>query len=148
MTARPMQEPGRQPLGFWTARAGEAIRARTRGALAEIGVSQPQWWVLHQLSLAPDGARRGQVVETVGPNESDAAIEQAIDAAVAAGWVAVEGDTLRLTAEGAARFHRAAQIQEDLQRERMQGITEVEFTTAITVLQRTITNVGGDAWHW
>lgn len=35
-----------------------------------------------------------------------------------------------------------------LQEERMQGITEEEFVTTITVLQRTIKNVGGDAWHW
>jgi len=30
----------------------------------------------------------------------------------------------------------------------MQGISEAEFVTAIRVMQRTIENVGGNAWHW
>ena len=46
------------------------------------------------------------------------------------------------------QFDRAARVQQMLQEERMQGITEEEFVTTITVLQRTIKNVGGDAWHW
>ena len=35
-----------------------------------------------------------------------------------------------------------------LQDERMQGISQDDFATTIRVLQRTIENVGGDAWHW
>lgn len=45
MNKQAMQPPANQPIGFWTARAGEAIRARTRGALEAIGVTQPGWWV-------------------------------------------------------------------------------------------------------
>ncbi|SNT00025.1 hypothetical protein SAMN05421642_10818 [Rhodococcoides kyotonense] len=29
----------------------------------------------------------------------------------------------------------------------MQGISQDDFATTIRVLQRTIENVGGDAWH-
>ncbi len=55
MNKQAMQPPANQPIGFWTARAGEAIRTRTRGALEAIGVTQPGWWVLHQLSLRLKG---------------------------------------------------------------------------------------------
>lgn len=41
MNKQAMQPPANQPIGFWTARAGEAIRTRTRGALEAIGVTQP-----------------------------------------------------------------------------------------------------------
>jgi hypothetical protein len=143
-----MQPPSRQPIGFWTVRAGEAIRARTRGALEEIGVTQPEWWVLHQLSRHPEGIDRVDVVETIGPNDTPAVIESAIDAAIAKGWIHAEGAQLRLSDAGTERFERAAAVQEALQAERMEGITAEEFATTISVLQRTIVNVGGDAWHW
>jgi hypothetical protein len=145
---QPMQPPSRQPIGFWAARAGEAIRARTRGALREIGVTQPEWWVLHQLSLHPEGVGRAAVVETIGPNETPAAIESAIDSAIEKGWIQVEGPNLLPTEAGAEQFERSAEVQKVLQAERMEGITVEDFTTTISVLQKTIANVGGDAWHW
>lgn len=55
---------------------------------------------------------------------------------------------LRSTELGTDMFERGAAVQRDLQAERMQGITEAEFATAITVLQRTTTNVAGTAWRW
>lgn len=143
-----MGPPSRQPIGFWTARAAEAVRARTRGALREIGVSQPEWWVLHQLSLHPEGVERTAVVDTIGPNETPAVIEAAIDAAIGKGWIEAGGTRLLPSEVGTALFERAAALQRTLQAERMVGITDEDFATTITVLQKTIVNVGGDAWHW
>jgi DNA-binding MarR family transcriptional regulator len=48
----------------------------------------------------------------------------------------------------AEQFRRASEVQHELLAERMQGITDDEIATTIRVLQRTIENVGGDAWHW
>ncbi|MDZ7911573.1 MAG: MarR family winged helix-turn-helix transcriptional regulator [Rhodococcus sp. (in: high G+C Gram-positive bacteria)] len=148
MTNQPMQPPANQPIGFWTARAGEAIRARTRGALEAIGVTQPQWWALHQLSLHPEGMERAVLLRTIGPNESTDVIDAAVDSALDLGWAREEESVLLPTDAGSQQFDRAARVQQMLQEERMQGISEEEFVTTITVLQRTITNVGGDAWHW
>ena len=143
-----MQPAALQPLGFWTARAGEAIRARTRGRLAELGVTQPEWWVLHQLSLHPTGMSDGDIVSVVGPNDSDEAIVHAIASGIERGWIARSGELVRLTDTGTQRFHAAAEVQRELNDERRQGISDRDYATTIEVLQRTITNVGGDAWHW
>ncbi|MCY4669545.1 MAG: hypothetical protein OXC29_16365, partial [Rhodococcus sp.] len=81
MNKQAMQPPANQPIGFWTARAGEAIRTRTRGALEAIGVTQPGWWVLHQLSLHPEGVERAVLLRTIGPNESTDVLEARISRA-------------------------------------------------------------------
>ncbi|OKH66368.1 hypothetical protein EB72_05355 [Mycobacterium sp. SWH-M1] len=143
-----MQPAALQPLGFWTVRAGEAIRARTRGRLAELGVTQPEWWVLHQLSMHPSGMEENEIIAIVGPNESDESIVDAIAAGVGKGWIDRAGSRVRLTDDGADRFHAAAEVQRQLNDERRQGISDREYATTIEVLQRTITNVGGNAWHW
>ncbi|OZC88717.1 hypothetical protein CH254_12640 [Rhodococcus sp. 06-412-2C] len=145
---RPMQPPERQPIGFWTARAGEAIRARTRGALHDIGITQPEWWLLHQVSLHPAGADREATIEKIGHNDTPEAIVEALDSARAKGWITESNSRVTFTPEGKKQFRRGADVQQMLQDERMQGIGQDEFVTAIQVLQKTIQNVGGDAWHW
>ncbi|MEK8069293.1 MarR family winged helix-turn-helix transcriptional regulator [Rhodococcoides navarretei] len=147
-TNRPMQPPERQPIGFWTARAGGAIRARTRGALHDIGVTQPEWWLLHQISLHPAGADRGETIEKIGHNDTPDAIVEAIDSARSKGWIVESNSSLKFTPDGRDTFRSAADLQNMLQDERMNGISEADFVTTIEVLQRTIQNVGGDAWHW
>ena len=142
-----MQPPELQPIGFWTARAGEAIRARTRGALHEIGVTQPEWWLLHQISLHPAGADRAETIEKIGHNDTPEAIVEAIDSARSKGWIVESNSRLKFTPDGRDTFRRAADLQNMLQEERMNGISAADFVTTIEVLQRTIRNVGGDAWH-
>lgn len=143
-----MQPPERQPIGFWTARAGEAIRARTRGALHEIGVTQPEWWLLHQISLHPAGADRAATIEKIGHNDTPEVIVEAIDSAESKGWIVESNSRMKFTPDGRDVFRRAADLQNMLQEERMRGISEADFVTTIEVLQRTIENVGGNAWHW
>ncbi|MDI6626617.1 MAG: MarR family winged helix-turn-helix transcriptional regulator [Rhodococcus sp. (in: high G+C Gram-positive bacteria)] len=147
-TLRPMQPPERQPIGFWTVRAGEAIRARIRGALHEIGLTQAEWWLLHQISLHPAGADRAETVEKIGQNDTPEAIVEAIASARDKGWIMESSSRMTFTPEGEEQFRRAADVQQMLQDERMQGISQDDYVTTIRVLQRTIQNVGGDTWHW
>lgn len=143
-----MQPPLKQPIGFWTVRAGEAIRHRTRSRLAEVVVPQPEWWVLHQLSLDEGGVSEEKIVDTVGPNESPAVIREAIAALLDKGWIRAASGTLRWTDTGRDKFRAAFRVQGELEAERRQGISDEDYATAITVMQRTIENVGGSAWHW
>lgn len=143
-----MQPRELQPIGFWTARAGDAIRNRIRAALAEVGVSQPEWWLLQQISLHPAGADRAETIEKIGHNDTPDAIVEAIASARDKGWIIESNLRLTFTPKGEAQFRRAADVQQMLQDERMQGIGQDEYVTTIRVLQRTIQNVGGDAWHW
>ncbi|WP_241472391.1 MarR family winged helix-turn-helix transcriptional regulator [Mycolicibacterium neoaurum] len=145
---REMQPAALQPIGFWSVRAGEAIQARTRGRLSELGVSQPEWWVLHQLSMHSRGMSEAELVSVVGPNESDDSIVRAIASGVDKGWLGRVGDHVRLTELGGQTFDAAAEVQRELNDERRRGVSDDDYATTIEVLQRTITNVGGSAWHW
>lgn len=145
---KPMQPPKNQPIGFWTVRAGEAVRERTQGALGEIGVAQAEWWLLHQLSLRPDGIDRDETIEKIGHNDTPEAIVDAIVSAEEKGWLIESGSQLTSTDAGVDKFREMSELQRQLQDERMQGISEDDFITTIRVLQRTIENVGGNAWHW
>ncbi|MFW0793333.1 hypothetical protein AAFP30_05935 [Gordonia sp. CPCC 205515] len=88
------------------------------------------------------------MIEVIGPNDSDDAIRAAIDEAIANGWIIRISGVLSASPAGRDIFRIAADVQQELEIERRQGISDTDYVTTIRTLQRTIENVGGSAWHW
>lgn len=136
-----------QPIGYWSWAAYKAVIDRTRAALAGIGTTQPQWWVLNQVAGAP---KARDEVSALLRNYLDTGqeMEPEIDETIAWGWITQTPDGhLTLTADGRAFYEKAAALQTDLWTERHAGISDEEYLTTMKVLQRFIHNTGGKAWH-
>ncbi|MFJ8472084.1 MarR family winged helix-turn-helix transcriptional regulator [Kitasatospora sp. NPDC094011] len=140
----------KQPIGYWSWAAYDAVVNRTRGALAELGATQPQWWVLAQLGRAEEPRSRADVSAVLRGylDTGQEALDAEIDATVRRGWVTESaGGRVDLTPEGRAFFDRLAARQDELWAERHAGISDDEYLTTMKVLQRFIRNTGGRAWH-
>ncbi|MER6298922.1 MarR family winged helix-turn-helix transcriptional regulator [Kitasatospora sp. NPDC001539] len=140
----------KQPIGYWSWAAYKAVVTRTRGALAELGTTQPQWWVLAQLARAEEPRTRDDVSAVLRDylDTGQEALDADIDATVARGWVTESaGGRLDLTPEGRAFYDKAAALQDELWAERHADISDEEYLTTLKVLQRVIRNTGGRAWH-
>ncbi|MEU0194904.1 MarR family winged helix-turn-helix transcriptional regulator [Streptomyces afghaniensis] len=139
-----------QPIGYWSWAAFKAVVSRTQAALAEIGTTQPQWWVLAQVARA-DTVRSRHEVSRLLVNYLDTgsdAMEREIDATIAQGWITEDAEgRLTITEEGQAFYDKAAALQSELWAERHAGVSDEEYLTTIKVLQRFIHNTGGRAWH-
>ncbi|GAA2285056.1 hypothetical protein GCM10010145_55720 [Streptomyces ruber] len=139
-----------QPIGYWSWAAHKAVVTRTRAALAGIGLTQPQWWVLAQVSGADTAKSRDEVSRLLRDYLDTGAetLESEIDGAVVQGWITEDSaGRLSLTAEGGALHAKAAALQRELWEERHAGISDEEYLTCLKVLQRFIHNTGGRAWH-
>ncbi|MFH8630692.1 MarR family winged helix-turn-helix transcriptional regulator [Streptomyces lydicus] len=139
-----------QPIGYWSWAAYKAVVTRTRAALAGIGTTQPQWWVLAQVARADTARTRDEVSRVLrgyldtGPE----AMDSEIDETLAQGWLTEDAEgRLHLTADGRTFYDRAAALQGELWAERHAGISDEEYLTTVKVLQRFIHNTGGHAWH-
>ncbi|MFI8853576.1 MarR family transcriptional regulator [Streptomyces sp. 891-h] len=139
-----------QPIGYWSWAAYNAVVSRTRGALAGIGTTQPQWWVLAQVARAESVKTRAEVSGLLrnyldtGPE----VMESEIDRTIAQGWLTEDTQGhLGITAEGRAFYEKAAALQDELWAERHAGISDAAYLTTLKVLQRFIHNTGGSAWH-
>ncbi|MFI8312587.1 MarR family transcriptional regulator [Streptomyces microflavus] len=138
-----------QPAVYWTGLAYEALIGFTRDRQAELGFTQPQFWLLRNLSgndLSPDGegmtvpglqhAMRGYIrPEDDLTAESEVLVER--------GWLTRDGDgRLWITeAGGEARVglkRHAPAIRERIHR----GIDDADYVTALRVLQQMIRNTG------
>ncbi|MGW5665083.1 MarR family winged helix-turn-helix transcriptional regulator [Streptomyces sp. NPDC003758] len=139
-----------QPIGYWSWAAYKAIVTRTRAALAGIGTTQPQWWVLAQVARADTVKTRGDVSSLLRNylDTGSATMESEIDRTIAQGGITEDVDgRLSITAEGRAFYDRAAALQDELWAERHTGISDEEYLTTLKVLQRFIHNTRGHAWH-
>jgi hypothetical protein len=140
----------KQPIGYWSWAAYKAVVSRTQGALAGIGTTQPQWWVIAQVARADTVRTRDEVSRLLRGylDKGPEVMESEIDGTIAAGWITEDAEgRLGITPEGRAFFEKAAALQDELWAERHAGISDEEYLTTLKVLQRFIHNTGGQAWH-
>ncbi|MEV0186946.1 MarR family winged helix-turn-helix transcriptional regulator [Kitasatospora purpeofusca] len=139
-----------QPAAYWTGVAYEALIAFTRARQAEKGYTQPQFWLLRNLSkndISPDGAGmtvpelRAAMASYLRP-EDDLAAEAA--PLVERGWLTQDADQrLWLTEEGEQARVDLARNAPAIRAALHAGIDDADYVTALKVLHRLIRNAGG-----
>ncbi|MGW1767227.1 MarR family transcriptional regulator [Streptomyces sp. NPDC002073] len=141
-----------QPAAYWTGVAYEALIAYTRARQAEKGYTQPQFWLLRNLSendISPDG--RGMTLSELQKAmssyirpEDDLAAESAV--LVERGWLTLDAEhRLWLTEEGEKARVDLARNAPAIRAALHEGIDDSEYITTLKVLQRLIRNAGGPA---
>ncbi|UQX04195.1 MarR family transcriptional regulator [Streptomyces sp. RerS4] len=139
-----------QPAAYWTGVAYEALIAYTRARQVEKGYTQPQFWLLRNLSvndISPDGQGmtlpelREAMASYIRP-EDDLAVEAEV--LLDRGrltrdtqnrlWLTEEGEQARVDLARNAPAIRAALHQ---------GIDDADYVTTVKVLQQLIRNAGG-----
>ncbi|MDX3540336.1 MarR family transcriptional regulator [Streptomyces sp. MB09-01] len=139
-----------QPIGYWAWAAYDAVVTRTRGALAGIGTTQPQWWVLAQVAQAAAVKTREEVTGILQGYLAvgGTVVAEEIDTTIARGRITQDAEgRLGITSEGREFFEQAAALQRELWAERHARTSDEEYLTTLKVLQRFIRNTGGQAWH-
>ncbi|MFJ4794931.1 MarR family transcriptional regulator [Kitasatospora purpeofusca] len=139
-----------QPAAYWTGVAYEALIAFTRARQAEKGYTQPQFWLLRNLSkndISPEGA--GMTVPELRVAmasylraEDDLTAEAAV--LVERGWLTQDADRrLWLTEEGERARVDLARNAPAIRAAIHAGIDDADYVTALKVLRQLIRNTGG-----
>ncbi|MEW2529531.1 MarR family winged helix-turn-helix transcriptional regulator [Streptomyces sp. NPDC047071] len=139
-----------QPAAYWTGVAYEALIAFTRARQLEKGYTQPQFWLLRNLSvndISPDG--RGMTLPElreamslyVRPEDD---LAEASAALVERGWLRRDDeDRLWLTEEGERARIDLAQNAPAIRAALHAGIDDADYVTTVKVLRQLIRNAGG-----
>ncbi|WP_448319005.1 MarR family transcriptional regulator [Streptomyces sp. CO7] len=139
-----------QPAAYWTGVAYEALIAHTRARQAEAGYTQPQFWLLRNLSpndLSPDGEGmtvpqlREAMASYLRPEDDLAAESEVL---LRRGWLTRDAaDRLRLTQAGEQARVDLARNAPAIRAALHEGIDDADYVTTVKVLQRLIRNAGG-----
>ncbi|MFE0786435.1 MarR family transcriptional regulator [Streptomyces mutabilis] len=139
-----------QPAAYWTGVAHEALIAYTRAQQAEKGYTQPQYWLLRNLSkndISPDGegmtlSELLRAMASYIRPEDDLAAEA--EGLLERDWLIRDArDRLWLTAEGEQARIDLARNAPAIRAALHEGIDDADYVTTLKVLQRLIRNAGG-----
>jgi hypothetical protein len=139
-----------QPAAYWTGVAYEALIAYTRARQAEKGYTQPQFWLLRNLSandISPDGEGmtvhqlREAMASYIRPEDDLAAEAEVL---VERGWLTKDAeDRLWLTEAGEQARLDLARNAPAVRAALHEGIDDADYVTTLKVLRRLILNAGG-----
>ncbi|MEV4255719.1 MarR family winged helix-turn-helix transcriptional regulator [Spirillospora sp. NPDC049652] len=151
-TAQPTSdaELAGQPAAYWTGVAYEALIAFTRARQAEKGYTQPQFWLLRNLSkndISPDGEGmtvqelRDAMASYLRPEDDLAAEAEVL---VERGWLRRDAeDRFWITDEGEQARVELGRNAPAIRAALHEGIDDADYVTTVKVLQRLIRNAGG-----
>ncbi|MEU2833276.1 MarR family winged helix-turn-helix transcriptional regulator [Streptomyces lavendulae] len=141
-----------QPAAYWTGVAYEALIAFTRARQAEKGYTQPQFWLLRNLSendISPDGqgmtlSELREAMTSYIRAEDDLAAEAEV--LVERGWLTRDAqDRLWLTEDGERARVDLARNAPAIRAALHEGIDDTDYVTTVKVLRQLIRNAGGTA---
>ncbi|MFJ4319810.1 MarR family transcriptional regulator [Streptomyces lavendulae] len=141
-----------QPAAYWTGVAYEALIAFTRARQAEKGYTQPQFWLLRNLSendISPDGQgmtlpELREAMTSYIRAEDDLAAEAEV--LVERGWLTRDAqDRLWLTEDGERARVDLARNAPAIRAALHEGIDDTDYVTTVKVLRQLVRNAGGTA---
>lgn len=141
-----------QPAAYWTGVAYESLITFTRARQAEFGFTQPQFWLLRNLSphdlLPHDGGMTilelEQAMSSYLRPEDNLHVEAEI--LLRHGWVTRDGEgRLRITDAGEDARTRFKQHAPAIRALIHKDIDDADYVTALNVLRQMIRNTGGTA---
>ena len=133
-----------KPIGYWLKHADNVITEHIDRVLSENGFTRSRWQVLNIVYQAGTITRSG-VLDTMQTFIEARQLDEIIEEFVEQGWVVEhgeeEGAQLTLAEAGKAQRETIFELQSEVRRRTMQGITEREYATVIDVLERMVSNL-------
>ncbi|HWM74640.1 MAG TPA: MarR family winged helix-turn-helix transcriptional regulator [Nocardioides sp.] len=146
MNAKDGSDLAREPAGYWTGAAHEAVIAYINVEHRKLGVTQRHWMTLNALARSADGLTRAEVGDElrqyltpqIGAFETYAAV---LDDLVDRGYVEADGqERLRLTESGLAKRADIAARTPAIRGHLHEGIDDADYATTVAVLRRMVAN--------
>ena len=133
-----------KPIGYWLKHADNVITEHVDKVLSENGFTRSRWQVLNIVYQAGT-IMRSDVLDTMQTFIDARQLDEIIEEFVEQGWLVKHSEEeraqLTLTEAGKAQRETIFEVQSEVRRRTMQGITEREYATVIDVLERMVSNL-------
>lgn len=130
------------PIGAWVREADIVFTHLTRKTVSHGSFNRMEWQLLnfiHERGNAP--INEAKVLLNVF--DRDKVTDQVIMRFVSDGLVVKDGKNITVTDKGRKAYAEVNEIQEEIKRKAMEGVTEEEYVTTIATLRKLIDNLRG-----
>ncbi len=138
------------PIGYWLKQADNLLTEQIDKAQAIHGVSRSDWQVLNVLKEI-GSASRERIFETMHTFLDASSFNNIITHLIERGWIEqrkvtkTDMEEFQLTREGQRQHEVIFATQKEVRQRAMEGISQEEYATVIRVLQRIVSNLGGNS---
>ena len=133
-----------QPIGYWLKHADNVVTEHIDRVLSNNGFTRSRWQVLNIVHRART-ITRSSVFDTMQTFIDARHMDEILDGFVREGWLVKRGEgngaQLTLTDAGMAKRETVFELQSEVRRRAMKGITEQEYATVIDELERMVKNL-------
>jgi len=133
-----------QPIGYWLKHADNVVTEHIDRVLSDNSFTRSRWQVLNIVHRART-ITRSSVFDTMQTFIDARHMDEILDGFVREGWLVKRGEgngaQLTLTDAGMAKRETVFELQSEVRRRAMKGITEQEYATVIDVLERMVKNL-------
>jgi len=131
------------PIGYWLKKADEVLTSRINEVQDANGLDRTEWQILNLLHEV-SACTQDRVCEVLRPFADADSLKATLERLVSRGFVEGNGsqtDAFRLTDQGRHVHSVALETQKKIRQQAVQGISEAEYVTTVSVLQRLIANL-------
>ncbi len=133
-----------QPIGYWLKQADKVLTEHVDRVLSDNGFTRSRWQVLNIVYQAGTITKSG-LFDTMQTFIDARQLDELIDEFVQEGWLTKDGEgdgaQLTLTDAGKDKRQTVFEVQSEVRRRAMRGITEGEYATVVNVLERMVKNL-------
>jgi hypothetical protein len=143
-----------RPIGYWLKVVDRLLEEQFASTLEEHGLTRRQWQLLNvltegeataeklDLAIAPFlAAATPATPGAPGGGAAESSMEHLAEL-VESEWVEAHGNTLRLTERGSGAIGRLSTVVAEQRTMVTSGVTEEEYRSTLSVLQRVASNMG------
>ncbi|MBF0672400.1 MAG: MarR family transcriptional regulator [Salinibacterium sp.] len=132
-----------RPIGYWLKLVDNLIEERFAAIIEEHGVTRRQWQLLSVISASASTPEQldHAIAPFVEPDSGERASNHLAEL-IESGWVAFDGNEYKITDRGTLAFTRLTEVVDGLRNSLAQDLTDAEYRTTVTSLERMARNLG------
>ncbi|WP_040495940.1 hypothetical protein [Fulvivirga imtechensis] len=130
----------KSPIGAWVREADTVFTHLTRRTRNHGSFNRIEWQLLNFIH-EKESALATESKMLLNFFDSDEVTDQVIMRFVKDGLIMEDHERIRITAKGRRAYAEVSQIQEEIKRKAMAGVSEKEYATTIATLRKVIDNL-------
>lgn len=128
------------PIGYFLKLAHDSLTKAIDGIQSHYGFNRTEWQILNSIQETIS-IQKQELINLLKPFADNQKIETILNELTNKNLIQMNNSQLKLTMEGKELYQKCFEMQKEFRKKSMNGISETQYQTTITTLERIIQNI-------